>query len=119
MDSHHKHCQLAHEEVPDGQVISKGRVGNPDKEISKAKKQIRGQALPLAMKVIIGALAGERMPEARIRAALALVKLLDIQKPDMRAEKSIKVSFGDISTTDHMADDGPAQQGEDESPLRG
>ena len=119
MDSHHKHCQLTHEEVPDGAVINVGKVGNPDREISKAKKQLRGQALPLAMKVIVGTLAGERMPEARVRAALALVKLLDIQKPDMRAEKSIKVNFGDQPQPDEGTEAGTEKQGENESSLCG
>jgi len=88
---HGKSCLKYQKDVLSG---GSGHPPVPD-SIDVARDQLRNEILPTAITTLRECLSGTPMKESIIRAAIAVIKLTGADKPSLKKDSDVVVSFGE------------------------
>lgn len=127
---HGKWCQLFQKNklgnkvpgpAPDKSGDKIPEVSDMSKTIDDARRQLRQEIIPLAMSTVMAALSGNHIKEARVRAAVQLIRMCGIDKEPLKNNSTVVVKFGEteneLAIEEDVKDDEEDEDDEDKSPV--
>lgn len=111
-----QHSRKCKKYIADRLAGGSGSPPLPD-SIELAQDQLKNILIPKAIQTCQDVLDGVQMKECRIRAAIALLKLAGVDKPRLKNNGSVSISFGDDTDNNQFEDNVDDDDHPESSPL--